>query len=256
MGEGDTLANQFADQWQTRDAALTAVSDYADSLAGIVAASNAARRNFEAVAENVKSLAVAAGIALPVSGAVGLVSDSVQFIYEQYARARAANSLEQALDAAQPAIEQIAARIAKDLRLSSQILTLANTELRQSLQTDVKNQQRLGFRENLLAQRDAIYAQSRGDPESRDAARLKELDALITTTDAWHGPLEEQLRAVRLRELNGQDLFAAAAAGVEEWAMAHRALVAAIKDRRPYTARSLVEATSELRLIIERIREL
>ena len=256
MHDGGGFADAFSRQWATRVTAVTGMSEYADSLAGVVAAANGARANVGAVAENVKTLASTAGIALPASGAVDLVTEAGQFIYGQYALARAATTLEQALEAAQPAVERIAVLIAADLRTTLEILIAANTDLDQSLRTDPKTSARLGFRGLLVAERDAIYARSAGPPAARDATRLTELDRLIATTGEWYDPLQAERARIRARRVEGERLVSAAITGVNEWAMAHRGLVAAIKDRRPYSARSLAEAATELRSIIARMKEL
>jgi len=129
-------------------------------------------------------------------------------------------------------------------------------DLDQSLRTDPKTSARLGFRGLLVAERDAIYARSAGPPAARDATRLTELDRLIATTGEWYDPLQAERARIRARRVEGERLVSAAITGVNEWAMAHRGLVAAIKDRRPYSARSLAEAATELRSIIARMKEL
>jgi hypothetical protein len=48
----------------------------------------------------------------------------------------------------------------------------------------------------------------------------------------------------------------AAADAVNEWGTAHRALVAAVHEKRPIDVQNLVDSTRELRELIRRMREL
>ena len=129
MQGGQSYAEQFADQWKTRTQAMNGLVDYADSLQSIVKASSDAESNVGALADNVAQLATAAGIALPGAGAVAVASDMASFVYRQIALARAAQSLAGALETSQPAIEQIANKIALDLKVTQDIFRAASADI-------------------------------------------------------------------------------------------------------------------------------
>ena len=79
---------------------------------------------------------------------------------------------------------------------------------------------------------------------------------MIKSTDSWYLPLMEQDKAISTRLEAGTSLLNAAIDGVAVWAFSHEQLVAAIKDRRPVSARSLAESAADIRSLVTRVREL
>ncbi len=79
---------------------------------------------------------------------------------------------------------------------------------------------------------------------------------MIKATDEWYLPLQNKQEAITARLQAGEAVFAAAAEGVSQWAVAHKKLVIAIKERRPASVRSLAEATADIRSLVRRTREL
>ncbi len=259
MEKGNCYAEQFTQEWKPRVKAMTSLIDYADSLSGIVKSSEESGANFSALAENLKMLATTAGIVLPGCGIVDVVTDTGRFIYEQSHRAQAANSLEEALTVTQPAIEGIVAVIQKDLHDAMEILVIANTAADQQLRSGEVNQIRLGFRTNLVSRRDNIYSSIGTVGKSLAPAKieeLKELNALIASTEEWYRPLQTKRAQIAARRKAGQQLFDAATRGIREWAMAHKNLVTAVSEHRSVNVRSLSEAAVEIRTLVKRIREL
>ena len=252
---GEDRAKEFVKQWKAREQAMSGLLNYADSLHDIVRASNEADESFETLAENLKTLASTAGISLPATPSVYVANDLASFVFRQYALAKAAGSLEEALTAVQPAVEAIVDKLDNDLQDALKIFIAASTDAEQSLQTNEENQIRTAFRNYVITERDKLYQ----DPSNLSAtkiARLKELDIALSTLGDWHEQLEFRRNVIVERRKAGQQLIDGAARGLKAWAITHKNMVIYVKSRRSVNIRSLTVATSELRTLIERIRAL
>jgi hypothetical protein len=249
---GKAFADKLAKDWAARVALGDALVRYADSLQAITKAGGEGRESAQALADSATTLASAAGIALPGAAAVGVAVDSARFIYGQIALARAARSLEEALVLAAPAVDETAAIIANNLQLAEDVLVLASADLRRAARTNL--QDKLGFREQWQRRRDALYSKQAGASEL--LRELEEANRLIATTREWYEPHERELAEIAKRLNAGRILIHATSEAVRQWAVAHRQLVGAIRDRRPVNSESLIEATRELRDLRRRIREL
>ncbi|MBI5503654.1 MAG: hypothetical protein HY899_02560 [Deltaproteobacteria bacterium] len=247
-------ADLFALQWQNRVRALDAVAEYSASLAAIVDAGNHGKESATKLADAIKGLAQTAGIAVPAAGAVPIVVDAATMIYGQIAVVRGAHSLEEALDASQPAIAQIGTVIAKDLRDARDIWLSAGAEVRAKIQTD--QQIGLAFREELIAARDRLYAKSFEDLTAEQRRQLAEVDGQIAATDRWYVPMTTELQRADERFQAGTRLLATGADAVTTWARAHEQLIDAVKTRRPVTAQSVALAAVQVRDLARRIQEL
>jgi|GEM_PF-1875182 len=290
--DADKQAKDLAAAWTVRDKTGVALVAYGESLRAIVDAGNQGKESAGKLIDSVTGLATAAGITIPgSSAALAVAGDTARFIYGQISLMRSAKSLEAALDAAEPAVTRIAEVLAKDLRQAGEIFDLAMTELEDSIQTEEEMQVRLGYRMALTDERGALYAldlSTISDLRKRihelmkqDAAtltaeekkelakireeeanltaaeaRLIEIQALIKATDQWHDPLEARLAEIRKRQRVGIAFFAAAVATTTRWAAAHDRLIQAVKERRPYSAQSLMEAAVQVRELTGRMREL
>lgn len=113
--EGE-LASAFAESWAQRTAALESLAEYAAAVQSVVEAAGETRQRIAALADGISGLAGAVGIALPPAGIVAVTTEAAGVVLEQVNRIRAANSLEEAMEPAQQAVEFICGRIAADLR--------------------------------------------------------------------------------------------------------------------------------------------
>ena len=252
---GKDQAKEFLRQWKAREQAMTGLLNYANSLHDIVSASSEAGTSFGTLAENLKTLAIAAGIGFPSTPAVDVANDLANFVFRQYALAQAAGSLEEALTAVQPAVERIVAKLDADLQDALEIFVAASIDAEQSLHTKKENQIRIAFRDHVISERDKLYQ----DPSNLSAtkiAKLKEFDVILSTLDDWHEQFEAQLAEIVDRRKAGEQLISGATRGLKAWAASHRNLVVAVKSRRRVNIRSLTAAASELRTLIDRVRAL
>ena len=89
---------------------------------------------------------------------------------------RAASALEKALEQSQPAVEQIARTIAKDLDDLSAVFQAANAGILLALQKE--HNLGLGFRQGLVDERNILYAKGVGAFTAQERTRLKEIRSI------------------------------------------------------------------------------
>lgn len=245
-------ADKFAREWNVRVQATEALVEYARSLAAIVEAGNQGAASARRVADSVQKLAGAAGIALPAAPVVGTVTDVAAFVYGQIASVRASSSLAAAIEAAGPAVDQIASTMAKDLLAVEPIVRAANEIAAVNL-ADKFNDETSHYL-SLVRERRAIYKRPTRTPQ--DEERLLQIDRLIAATRSWRDRLDAEELAVAERLRASRKLIAAARQGLAAWALAHRDLAAAVADGRKIDPAALLSATVEIRELVKRVQSL
>ena len=264
MEGGGATAGRLAESWAARDAAMVAVVMYSDSLVSIVNAAHDRGNAIGALAEKLGGLASAAGFALPgSSAAVGVVTDAARFVWAQIELARGARTLEDALTAAQPAVDRIAEKLGDDFRDLDLALRAAVESQRGVLESDPGYNIPAGTCGTLVERKLALLEELAdrgvdGNPEltDEDLSRVDRLDALMATTAAQLAATDESLGELEARARVVQDLVLASGGAVERWAVAHRDLANAVRMRRPINIDSLTAAAVEIRELIKRVREL
>jgi hypothetical protein len=181
LPDGATYAEKLSAQWQSRVRAMDGLVDYADALQSIVAAGSQGASSVGALADSVGQLAAAAGIVFPGAGTAAVATDAAKFVYAQIALVRAARALEKALEQSQPAVEQIARTIARDLDDLSAVFQAANAGILLALQEE--HNRGLGFRQGLVDERNIFYAKGVGAFTAQEHTRLKEINEFITSTN-------------------------------------------------------------------------
>jgi Glucosamine 6-phosphate synthetase, contains amidotransferase and phosphosugar isomerase domains len=254
MPDGATYAEKLSAQWQSRLRAMDGLVDYADALRSIVAASEQGASSVGALADSVSQLAAAAGIVFPAAGTAAVATDTAKLAYAQIALMRSARALEKALGQSQPAVEQIARTIARDLGDLSAIFQAANASILLALQSE--HNRGLGFRQGLVDERNILYAKGLGAFTAQERARLKEITEFITSTNEWHGPYSKRRDDIERRLSAGQTLMQAAAETVVRWGLAYNNMVLAVQERRPVSTQSLTQAAVDLGELVRRIQAL
>ena len=251
---GEAYAKQLTTEWAARVRACDALLRYAQSLQDITQAGAQGRESAQAVADSITALASAASFALPAAGALSVGVDTARFVYAQIALVRASNSLEAALAAASPAVEEVTNAIALDMAQLASVLALATKtsqgELTQKYSTV------LGYRRQLERQRHAAFAQLGTDAESGLGQRLQQLTTLLAGSEDEYSVYSQELADMMKRQNAARAVVRAAADAVTEWGAAHRALAAAVQQKRTVNVQNLVESTLELRALVKRMREL
>jgi hypothetical protein len=243
-------AKTFGEEWLARVEAADAMVAYAQSLADLSRAGNEGADAARSLAGALTQLAGGVGLALPAAGAMTPATDAAAFVYAQVAAVRASRSLEEALVAAQPAVNQIAALVGKDLDASLRIVRAAHGVQRLALASTYADE--TAYLRALDSERRALYAKGRLTRE--DEKRLREIGEMYDATRAWREPMVAAFAALDRREATERELIAATKVALSEWAAAHRALAAAVRDGRTLRADALVQATLEARELLRRLR--
>lgn len=252
--DGAALADKLAEEWAVRVKACDGLVRYADSLHAIALAGREGRQTAQSIADSVTALANAASIALPGAQVVGTVTDTAKFIYEQISLARAADSLESALFNAAPAVDEIAAKMVRDLKLLEKIVVGASETAQNAI--DFKYSNVLGFRKQLNSARESAHAKVGTVPAVNLIKELEDINKLMDTTRPLYNAFEKEVAELTKRRNAAIVLVRASSDTVNQWAASHRQLVGAVRDRRAVNPQSLVDATSELRALVKRVREL
>lgn len=255
----DALADsskKFDEAWDARNKAMEGVVQYADGLAAIVKSTQDARAQAKALGNKLETLAAAAGVVNPAIGAsVAVGIDVASFIYGQIAIVRGANSLQEAMDAAQPAIDKLAEIITKDSENLKEVV-LSTASLRRTAIQQAGGAKASSFAREIEARRDEARAAFARDPSSARRDDLLAIDRLAATAQAENQQFQDQV--ARAREMAGTsaELIQAMRDGVSRWTAAHRQVAQALKDRQSVSVESLTDAAVEVRDLAQRLRAL
>jgi hypothetical protein len=245
-------ADQLKKNWEARNQAFAAIASYSSSLKAIVDAGNEGAASAQKVADAVSGLANAAGIAMPGSPeAVAAATDIVKFISAQIALARAAKSLEKAMETAQPAVEAISQLIAADLKDLEGIFVAASTLNDNAIRAGDEFRDLLGFRTQLLKQ---IQKSNPGDAAT--LGQQVQLGQMLQATEEWHSKYLAKRKELDDRLRVGRALIQAAMQSANDWGVAHGGLIMALKERRPINMDSLTQAAVEIQNLVRKVREL
>jgi hypothetical protein len=248
----EQLQKDFRTAWQARDAALTAMVDYANALVEITSAAGSARDTIDGLATAVGELSKSAGIPLdPRNEAGSMIVDAAKFITAQIEVMVAQRALDGAMREAQPIIDRIAAKLVEDLD-SMRRLSLDFAELERNHLASVYGDFN-GYWQRLtsnILERDFTT----GDPAELD--RQTRLAQLVTAAegsklarDAAYASVEARLRAQL-------DLLGATSVACEAWAQTHSQIATAVQQSRRVDVQGLLSAGAELKDLIGRMRDL
>jgi hypothetical protein len=250
----EAKAKAFDNAWAVRNDLMRAVVAYSDSLVGIVKASGDSREAARSLAEKVGGLAQAVGVIQPGAGpAVDVAADTAAFVWAQIALARAAASLEEALKAAQPAIDRLTVIKSDSQDLVSIVRGLAEA---QRTVLDATYNEAIGYRKDVAARRKTLRAKFSTGLTDAEAVELKRIDDFMAPPNAEVQKYDELKAKIDTREKANRQLIAATRDAIEQWASAHREVAIALQNRRPVSTESLTEAAIELRDLVKRTREL
>ncbi len=250
--ENEAYAEKLSQLWKLRVQAADALVRYAESLAEIVRSGRQGQETARMLADSAAALTREVGVVLPPASTVATVTDTAAFIYGHIAAARASLSLEQALVNVQPAVDQIAAVMSRDLKDVDTLLRAAYQQQMNGLAARYNVE--TGFLNDLKKEQNAIYG--KGARTREEEKRLLEIDELIEATKAWRVPLEAEKAQAAARLKAGRQLVAGARQGLASWALAHQQLIVAVRERGTVDVVALVQATQEMRELVRRIREI
>lgn len=249
----DALAKDLKTNWAARDKAMTALLAYAESLDAIVAAGKSGAESAGKIADSLKGLAGAAGVAIPGSPEMlAVATDTAKFLYAQIANVRAAKQLSKALTEAQPAVEKIAELMRKDLMDLDKIVQGANQIILTAASAEMSAS-------GLQDQRKSLHGEMRKERDltkSADREALAQLSQLLSNVDTRYAVYEAKLAASAERLRASRQLINAADSALDSWTVGHAQLAVAARNKTTVSTKELLDAAVELRDLVKRIREL
>lgn len=255
--------------WSATMRSLDAMVAYAKSIEEIVDAGNRGAESARDVADSVKRLLDTVSID-PTTGAAaavaGVATDSGAFVFGEYAKHIAAQSLEEALVKFGPLMAQISSLIEAQVA-DARLLFV------QEIRTQVVHLSVGKVYGDWIAQNDELVelqkkatqkllALSSAGP-ARQPAKINELKAQLAQLDLVHRQIaphmeeyNEKLEAIRRREKAGMSIIGAAENALATWGATQSQLATAVKERKPINVDSLIAAVAEVRTLTQRWREL
>lgn len=258
-GAGDPTAKQireksdrFSTEWLARIDGADALLAYTEAVADIARSGTEGAASARSLADALTGLATGVGVVLPPAGTVTTVTDVAAFVYGHIAAARAARSLDQALQSAQPAVDRLATVLSQDLQASLDVLHAARRL--QATALALKYNEETDYLKALAKERKDIYG--KGTLTTEDEQRLRQIGELFEATREWREPMEKAQAEMDANYRLRVQLIHATQAAVAEWAAAHRSLAAAVREKRTVNVEALVQATLEAKELVRRLRAL
>ena len=230
--------------------------DYADSLQGIVAAANSAAdsaRSFTSAVNTFATTLTGDSLISPI------VSNVAARLYKEFATYQASRSLEAAMEQATPTINEVAAQLAIVVRNSEKKLFSENAKRLDYLEVDNELMRKYGFNQSfrlqIVAERRQAFEKISKDcitscATSKEIDNLKALDQLYDRTQLFAAERATGRQKVDEYFTRQRALLARVEAALGAWREAHSNLLTAVKEKRQFNARQLVEVAQDIRDII------
>lgn len=246
------LADRFGKAWQPRELALRGATDYADAMVGVVAASEKSAETASKVADSLTGLSTAFGVPL-AAPAVATATEIGAFVWKRVSIVRASNSLEQALEEAQPAVDRLAAQLIEDSRRDLNPILI---DLRDSVRAGISKP--YDTDQNLLQEFEYVQEnlRRRALKDDRYIGALQKFDIVKQPLDMRLSERDRKLEQAAVAYRARVQLVNAMALAVQSWADAHRDLARAVKEKRKVSVSELIETAAELRELTKKVRAL
>lgn len=248
-----TASKDFSAAWGATTGSLDALTRYAESIETLTKAGNSGATSGESFADSVLKLAGAAGLG-PADAVGRLIVDTAGFIGDAVAKLRAARSVRQSMEAAEPIVQQSMIGIAAQTGTAERLFRASISEQRNGIDRKcdlVRNVER-SLDELALQIGGQATVGASPDMEAK-ATRLRTGREAIAPHVA---DCDSAVAALDAREREGTALFAATSAAFEAWRSSHTRVVTAVQQRRPVSVQSLLTASEDLRALVTRWRDL
>ncbi|WP_313698005.1 hypothetical protein [Achromobacter sp.] len=255
--------------WSATMRSLDAMVAYAKSIEEIVDAGNRGAESARDVADSVKRLLDTVSIDVATSASaevVGVATDTIAFVYGEYAKHVAAQSLEEALANFGPSMVRISALINAQVTDARRLFVLQIEFQVHHLNKPELYGEWIALNDELSKLQDSatlqLFALISEGP-ARQPAKINELKAQLAQLDIVHqnfaphiAEYNEKLKAIRQREKAGLSIIGAAENALAIWGATQLQLAKAVKERKPVNLDSLIAAVAEVRTLTQRWREL
>ena len=245
-------ADKFNVEWRARIEGADALLTFTEAITDIARSGPEGAASARSLADALTGLATGVGIVLPPAGTVATVTDVAAFVYGHIAVVRAAKSLDQALQSAQPAVDRVATVLSQDLQASLDIIHAARRL--QATALALKYNEETAYLKALAKERKDIYGKETLTPA--DEQRLRQIGEMFDATREWREPMETAQAEMDANYRLRVQLINATQAAVAEWAAAYRSIAAAVREKRTVNVEALVQATLEAKELVRRLRAL
>jgi hypothetical protein len=256
--EYEALAKSIEADGVHRTELMRALTDYTDSLAAVVEASNNAQGNVDALADSVLDLAGTFS-ASPLRAVAAPAADLAKVALREAVRIKASKDLRSGLEAADHVVQQAGRILLADLQdLQKSVATkdkAVSAAIRLAGGEPLRYRERLEARRAVLVQRIVALSSDAAIESLTPSAELQLVEQQLAACDAWYVPLATR-RDGALSELRAtEQLYAKVQEAIVQWTKAHADLVAAAREGRTINLRRLVEVVVEVKGIVERIEK-
>ena len=266
----DESVKKLKATWAATMTSLDAMVAYAQSIEQIVDAGNKGAESARQVADSVKRLVDAVKVDA-ITGAsakvVELSTDTIAFVYGEYAKHIATKSLGQALDEFGPSMVKISALVKAQVADARKLFVEQIEAQVQQLAAGGSgygdwNKKKEELTEKQKTATSQLLALT--PPASNvDPAKVNDVKSILAQLEIAQKHIapyldehNEKVKAIRQREKAGLSILGAAENAVAAWGGAHQQLAQAVKERKPVNVDSLVAAVAEVRTLSQRWREL
>jgi hypothetical protein len=230
--------------------------DYADSLQGIVAAANSSADSARSFTTAVNKFATTLTGDPLITPAIASVASR---LYKEFATYQASRSLEAAMEQATPIINEVAGELKKVVEKSQQFFSESarvqgyrevNNELKRKYGFDQS------FRQQIITEREEAFKKISGDcttsscATSKEIENLKMLDQLYDRTQAFATERAAGMQKVDDYFARQRALLGRVGVALDAWREAHSSLLTAVKEKRQFSARQLIEVAQDIQEII------
>jgi hypothetical protein len=244
-------SNALQKSWELRHRTMQAVLVYSASLAAIGEASANRKQNATELVGSVKQLVSAVpGLSLGSSAA----GDLLVFGFQTIVEIKASNDMQQAVEAANPAIQLVAQALSKDFSALSH--AFESRQLDQLIQKDIALRPVLraseAIRAQFTAQRDKV---ANAPSDTTASSELMRLNNVIAAVDPDLNRLRAERIQIEERLQEGKAFFTSAINAVEGWASAHADLAKALEQNRSPNLVLLAARAEELKDLVDQLRK-
>jgi len=258
--EGDDAAKakakkaheDFETAWKARNAALSAMVDYSNTLVDVASAPKDSGKTIDGLVGAVTKLSGGVGIPLKVAGEVrGVVMDAAKFITAQIETVLAQKALDGAMRKAQPIIVRISEKLVEDLESMRKLAQDCAGVERNSLAEKYGDFDGYWnhFEPSLLKFEPVNADAAALDRQVKLAQALADAEPRKQERDAAYEKMESRLAAQL-------ELLGATSAACEAWAQTHAQLATAVANNKRVDVQALVSAGNEIKGLVERVRGL
>jgi hypothetical protein len=244
-------AEQFVEIWGDRVKLADVLVGYSDALAGIAGAGVGAQQTAEALGSSIMQLAdIVPGTGAAVDAGVRLG----EVLVRAGIQVKASKDLGQAVDAAHPALAQVADYLQEDFGDLAILYKKASQDMEKAL--DDEYGRSLDGRRRLLDKVSKLRLAVITDPNDENIERVKKVEEVLALMEPEHEAYMQRRHVLSQTRTAAIEMFSQAKAGVRAWIQAHDDLKLAIEQNRQPNVRLILSTAQEIKEAVDRIRDL